>query len=198
MLIDPEPLRDFGPLAERAISVEPESMIRFRSGTGTIAAFVRLPYEVLAGRTVVAAGGPSDVTVSAADFLAWLDGAGQPAAKDAHWLSALPPRAGWQRIEVVPDAGIREVIRSGALLAQSTTSRSGQQALLDSIVLTAHSGAVRVEVPLGPLSALTRMGFLPRGGEAAIDTATGWLRVAAAYGSTFLSTGTDQLGLLSL
>lgn len=198
MLAEIDQLRDFGPLAERANSVAEGAMIRFRSAADTIAGFVRLPFEVLAGRTIVATGDPSDVTVAATDFLAWLDGGPEPARKDAHWLSPLPPRAGWQRIEVVPDSAVREVVRSGALLAHDTASRSGQQALLDSIVLTVQSGDQRIEVPLGPLSALTRMGFLPRGGEVALDTAPGWLRVAAQYGSTFLSTGSNQLGLLGL
>lgn len=199
MLTDREQLRDFGPLAERALSVEPDSMIRFRSTEATIAGFVRLPFDVLAGRTVQAGGGPSDLTVSAADFLRWLDADGPvPAGKDAHWLSALPPRTGWQRIELVPDSAIRDVVRAGALLAQNASSRSGQQSLLGSIVLTAQSAGRRVEVPLGPLSALTRMGFLPRGSQAAVDTASGWIRVAAPLGSTFVSTGQDALGLLSL
>lgn len=202
MLADRAPLADFGPLAERALSVEPDSMIRLRAGTATVAGYVRLPFEVLAGRTIavtdLGVDGPLDVTVSAQDFLSWLDGGVEPTRKDAHWLSPLPPRAGWQRIELVPDAAIREVVRSGALLVQSATSRSGQQSLLDSIVLTAQSGGERVEVPLAPLSALTRMGFLPRGSEAAIDIAPGWLRVAAPRGSTFLSTGKDQLNLLGL
>jgi hypothetical protein len=202
MLADRAQLADFGPLAERALSVEPDSMIRLRAAGATVSGYVRLPYEVLAGRTIAVTGlasdGPSDLTVSAQDFLSWLDGGGDPASKDAHWLSALPPRAGWQRIELVPDAAIREVVRSGALLAQSATSRSGQQSLLDSIVLTAQSDQQRVEVPLGPLSALTRMGFLPRGSEAAIDIAPGWLRVAAPRGSTFISSGKDQLNLLGL
>ena len=121
-----------------------------------------------------------------------------PARKDAHWLSALPPRAGWQRVEVVPDTAIREVVRSGALLAREASSRSSQQALLDAIVLTAQSADQRIEVPLGPLSALTRMGFLPRGSQAAVDTAPGWIRVAAPLGSTFVNSGKGQLGLLSL
>jgi hypothetical protein len=99
---------------------------------------------------------------------------------------------------VVPDQAIREVVRSGALLARDTTSRPEQQALLSSIVLTTVSDDGRsVEVPLGPLSALTRMGFLPRGSEAVIDAAPGWIRVAAAYGSTYFNDG-NPLGLISL
>jgi hypothetical protein len=198
-------LRDFAPLAERALSVDGEALIRFRSGGGRVGGFVRLPFEVLAGRTIQATGaadpgGPSDLTVSAKQFLVWLDGDGaeEPVPADAHWLSALPPRAGWRRIERVPDTAIREVVRSGALLAQGADSRPGQQALLDSIVLTAQpESGPPVQVPLSALSALTRMGFLPRGGEAAVDTAAGWIRLAAAYGSTYVSDG-KPLGLLSL
>jgi hypothetical protein len=199
---DRDGLRDFAPLAERALSVDGEALIRFRAGDGRIGGFVRLPYEVLAGRTLEVADvdGPFDITVSAKQFLVWLDGDGgdEPAPADAHWLSALPPRAGWQRIERVPDTAIREVVRSGALLAQGTDTRPGQQALLDSIVLTAQpESGPPVRVPLSALSALTRMGFLPRGGEAAVDTAPGWIRLAAAYGSTYVSDG-KPLGLLSL
>lgn len=198
MLADRQQLRDFGPLAERALSVDPESLIRFRVSEHSISGFVRLPYDVLAGRTVRAAGatgGPADVTVTAQDFLDWLQAGAVPAGKDAHWLSALPPRAGWQRIEMVPDSAIREVVRTGAVLAQGAGSRSSQQSLLNSIVLTAQAGDRSVEVPLGPLSGLTRMGFLPRGSQAAVDTAPGWIRVAAQLGSTFVTTG-NPLGLL--
>jgi hypothetical protein len=42
-----------------------------------------------------------------------------------------------------------------------------------------------VEITLRTLSALTRMGFLPRGSHAAIDVAGRWVRVAAAYGSVY-------------
>ncbi|HET6209274.1 MAG TPA: hypothetical protein VFD94_02765, partial [Jatrophihabitans sp.] len=90
---DRDGLRDFAPLAERALSVDGEALIRFRSGDGRVGGFVRLPFEVLAGRTIQAAGavdpggfaGPSDITVSAKQFLVWLDGAGaeEPVSADA-------------------------------------------------------------------------------------------------------------------
>jgi hypothetical protein len=54
-----------------------------------------------------------------------------------------------------------------------------------------------VQVRLGALTALTRMGFLPQNSEVAIDVSPGWVRVAAAYGSTYVSDG-RPLGLLSL
>jgi hypothetical protein len=202
-------LADFAPMAERAVSADAATLIRLRAVAatagnelGVIAGFVRLPYEVLAGRAIAGRVAEAcDVTYSAAGFLSWLDTDGEPyavepARQDAHWLTGLPPRTGWQRIEVVPDQAIREVVRSGALLARSATSRPEQQALLESIVLTVSAEGRSIEVPLGPLSALTRMGFLPRGSEAVVDTAPGWIRVAGAYGSTFVSDG-NPLGLLS-
>jgi len=194
-------LADFAPMAERAVSADPEALIRVRAtaGESVVAGYVRLPYDVLAGRTLAAEPAePFDATFTAADFLRWQAESGpEPARQDVRWLTGLPPRAGWQRIEVVPDTAIRELVRTGALLARDATSRSGQQALLSSIVLTASAGGRSVQVPLGPLSALTRMGFLPRGGEAAVDVAPGWIRVAAAYGSTYVSDG-NPLGLLTL
>lgn len=194
-------LADFVPLAERAVSVDADSLIRFRAAEQAVAGFVRLPYDVLAGRTVAAEpAGAFDVTVAAADFLHWMDRTGPvPAGRDAHWLSALPPRLGWRRVDVVPDSVVRDRVRSGALLAGGATSRQGQESLLASVVLTAvaDGGSPEVQVRLGALTALTRMGFLPRGGEAAIDIAPGWVRVAAGYGSTYTSDG-NPLGLLSL
>lgn len=204
-LLERSQVGDFAPLAERAVSVDPASLIRFRRGPATMAGYVRLPYDVLAGRTVALPTGGErslDVTVAAAEFLRWLqdaagDSAVMPTAKDAHWLSALPPRAGWQRVELVPDSVIRNLIRSGASLAPEASSRRGQESLLGSVVLTATAPGQRVEVPLGPLSALTRMGFLPRDASAAVDVAPGWIRVATSLGSTFVGTG-NALGMLTL
>jgi len=206
-LASPAQLADFVPLAQRAVSIDAASMIRFRAADRRIAGFVRLPYDVLAGRTLAGEAteaeppaGSFDITVAAADFVQWADGSGPvPAGKDAHWLSALPPRRGWRRIEVVPDRVIRDLVRSGADLAAGATSRQSQESLLASVVLTAagDGSASPVQVRLGALTALTRMGFLPRDSQVAIDAGPGWVRLAAAYGSTYVSDG-NSLGLLSL
>lgn len=190
---------DFAPLADRVLGLNPdEPYLRLRGVPDAVQGFVRLRYDVLAGRSLSYPAERFDRTVGAADFLQWLENPElEPSRQDAAWLAPLPPATGWQRVEVVPDAAIRDVVRSGALLAQSATSRSGQQALLASIVLTARSESRTVQVPLGPLSALTRMGFLPRGGQAAVDVAPGWIRVAAGYGSTYVSDG-NALNLLRL
>ena len=60
-------------------------------------------------------------------------------------------------------------------------------ALLDSVVLTvsADAGELSAPVTLRVLSALTRMGFLPRGSHVAVDTSGRWTRVAAEYGSVY-------------
>ncbi len=228
-------LADIAPMAERATSIDAQALVRVRSRGDEIAAFVRLPHDVLAGRTLRAVAltgaredtqpdvnlsdvsvsatglapsstsasapgsGPADVTVAAADLLDYLAGGPQPMVKDAHWLSPLPPPTGWRRVEVVPDSVLRPLIRSGALLATQTQTSAGQSALLASIVLTARSDTDSVEVPLGPLSALTRMGFLPRETSAAVDVRAGWIRLAATWGSTYVSTasaGGPLLGML--
>jgi hypothetical protein len=193
-----EQLADFAPMAQRVVTIDDGALIRFRSAEDHIAGFVRLPYDVLAGRTVAAE--PSaifDVTISAVDLLSWLEqDTPQPQRRDAHWLSALPPRSGWQRVEVLPDVTIRDVVRSGARLARSTQTKQGQQSLLSSIVLTASSSGRTVDVPLGALSGLTKLGFLPHDSSAAIDVAPGWIRIAAPYGSTFVSGHLDPLGML--
>lgn len=199
-LVLPAQLADFVPLAERAVSIDPVSMIRFRAAEQTVAGYVRLPYDVLAGRTLAAEpAGSFDSTVAAADFVRWVEQSGPvPAGKDAHWLSPLPPRRGWRRVDLVPDSVIRDLVRSGAGLAGGATSRQSQESLLASVVLTAGDGSTpEVGVRLGALTALTRMGFLPRDSEVAIDVGPGWIRIAAGYGSTYVSDG-KPLGLLSL
>jgi hypothetical protein len=83
------------------------------------------------------------------------------------------------------------------MLARDRSSRNSQDALLGSVVLSASSGPNSVEVPLRALTALTKMGFLPRDSPAAIDTTPGWLRLAATYGSTFVANGSSPFSLLA-
>lgn len=204
------------PMVERAVSIEPAADIRIRVFEGRLSAFVRLPFDVLAGCTLDAGqttgSGSTDVTVAAADLLHWCTQSelaaidhpagviaerAEPARRDSHWLTAVPPRNGWNRVEVVPADVVQRLVRSGAQLAPSVASRTAQQSLLASRVLTASNTELSVDVPLGLLSSLVRMGFLPADGAAAIDAHPGWLRVAAAFGSTYQSRrgeGVDVLG----
>ena len=48
---------------------------------------------------------------------------------------------------------------------------------------------------LRTVSALTRMGFLPRGGRAYIDVVGRWIRLVAEYGTVYLEKPGQSLGL---
>ena len=189
-------LVDFAPLVERAAAIDAATLVRLSGQDGRIGAYARLPYDVIAGATIAVPGcGRFDTTFLAADLLRWIDDGGpRPPHHDVRWLSPLPPREGWRRVETVPGSVVRELVSSGASLARAVPTTVAHKSLLGSVVLTASSGDRSVDVPLAALSALTRMGFLPRDSHAAIDVAPGWLRVAATYGSSYLATA-NALGL---
>lgn len=168
---------------------------------------------------------PVDVAVRAAEALAWLDGEtdAPPEPRDADWRTGLPPDSGWTRIETVPDEVLRPLVRQGALALKDAAAREGvpgaqpraeiADALLDSVVLTvtadrgscadapgsvgasAHDLGRSAEVTLRTLSALTRMGFLARGGQAHVDVRGRWTRVVGAYGTVFAERPGAGLGL---
>jgi hypothetical protein len=204
-------LADFAPLAERSLSVDNQAMIRFRNGVAprSISGYVRLPFDVIASRTIRPPGpGPVahvdadrqrpegeqfDVTMSAIEFLSWASSGTPPVRKDAFWLSGLPPRAGWRRIEVVPGATVRDLVRAGAVAARTLTARREQDALMASVVLRASSGHEEVEVCLSAVSAVTRMGFLPRDGQVRIEAAGSWVRLVAPFGSVSTASATANL-----
>ena len=148
-------------------------------------------------RTVATPGpaAPLDVTVAPRAVLAWLDGehrraAAEPATRTG--AAALPPRSGWRRIDTVPD----DVVRGWCAAARCAEGRrrargrAGRAAARRGRRRAARLGrahrrattAQRAEVTLRTLSALTRMGFLPRGSHIAVDVAGRWVRVAAEYG----------------
>ena len=198
---DRETLHELAPVLRRAVTLEPAGLVRVRLGPGTATALVRLPFGVLVSRTVQAPqrDGSSDVTTRAGELLAWLDGAADqpPTSRDAEWRSGLPPAAGWTRVESVPDHVVRPLVRSGAQALQDAADREGvpgaqpraevADALLDSTVLTVADDAGRTaEVSLRALSALTRMGFLPRDGRVHVDVHGRWTRVVAEYGTVYL------------
>jgi hypothetical protein len=201
-----EALVDMAPLLRRAVGLDPRTLARVRVAGGRVTVFVRLPFGVLAARTVAAGATeqtpPLDRTVTAEELLGWLDGdhADPPPARDADWRSSAPPAEGWQRVDTVPDEVVRGLVRSGALALKDAAAREGvpgaspraevADALLDAVVLTV-TGPADVPVPLSAeirlrtLSALTRLGFLARGSHAAVDVHRGWVRVAGSYGSVF-------------
>jgi hypothetical protein len=192
-------LFDTAPLLRRAVSLDPRSLVRVRLSADSVTSFVRLPFNVLVGRTVKVQwdGDEIDSVVVARELLAWLDGAAvkPPTSWDALWREPIPPGGGWRRVETIPDSVVRNLVRKGASALQEAAQREGvpgsqpraevADALLDSVVVTAQAGGLRAEVTLRTLSALTRMAFMPPGSRAAIDVSGRWLRVAAEYGSVY-------------
>lgn len=193
--VGPETLAEVVPLLRRALDLDAEALARLRGDGQVLTTFVRLPFEVMAARAVPSAA-QCDATYAAADVLAWSEGLRLPLpARDGDWRGAAPPASGWTRVEMVPDTELRPLVRSGALALKGLSGHASQ-ALLDSVVLTVSSAeaAAPVEVTLRMLSALTRMGFLPRGGSAAIDVNGRWKRLVAQYGTIYAEP--SGLGLL--
>jgi hypothetical protein len=208
-------LGELAPVLRRAVELDRRAIVRLRLGPATATVLVRLPFGVLVSRSVaISSAQERDVALGAAETLVWLDDpmAHPPTPRDAEWRSGLPPAAGWRRLESVPDHEVRALVRSGALAVKQAAEREGvpgaqprgevADALLDSVVLTvtdestsAGGGAADIEVTLRTLSALTRMGFVPRGGEVHVDVSGRWTRVVGAYGTVYAERGPGLLGL---
>jgi hypothetical protein len=200
-------LEELAPVLRRGVTLDPQAVARIRATEQKVTVLLRLPFGVLVARTIEAAQPAVDVTVHAGEFLGWLDGDSsvEPARRDAEWRGAAPPARGWHRIETVPDDAVRPLVRAGALALKDAAAREGvpgaqpraevADALLDSVVLTVEDGQHHADITLRALSALTRMGFLPRGGQVHVDTVGRWVRLAAGYGSVFLERPGSQLSL---
>lgn len=209
-------LVELAPFVRRAVALDPRGVVRLRLDAETATVLARLPFDVLVSRTVQTApvAPPRDVVVASAQLVAWLDSAestdtadgalaGAPPSRDADWRGGTPPSVGWRRIETVPDDVVRGLVRSGALAVQDAARREGvpgaqpraqlADALLDATVLTVSDGTRQTEVSLRVLSALTRMGFLPRGGAAHVDLCGRWLRVVGGHGTAYAQRPGQQL-----
>jgi hypothetical protein len=201
-------LAELAPLVRRAADLSPATLVRLRVESRTASAFVLLPFGVLAGRAVPLDHTPTalDSTYGAGALLTWIDDldAAVPERRDADWRGGLPPAAHWTRLDVVPDEVVRDLVRAGALTLKQAANREGvpgaqpraevADVLLDSIVLTVSASGQQAEITLRMVSALARMGFLPRGSRVSVELSPRWLRVAGKYGSIYAER--PGLGLL--
>ncbi len=192
-------LAELAPLVRRAAGLDPLTLIRVRQDGPAATAFVALPFAVLAGRSVSLEqpAAVADATYGAAELIAWLDDPAldEPTRRDAEWRGGLPPGGDWQRLDVIPDAVIRDLVRSGALTLKEAAAREGvpgaqpraevADALLDSVVLQVADATSAAEITLRMVSALTRMGFLARDSHASVDVTRRWVRLAGRYGSVY-------------
>jgi len=215
---------DLAAFLGRSVRLDPGAVVRLRIGGGRLAAYIRLPFGVLVSRSAAGDGTPADVSVAAAELLAALDraaldraaldaaaldrGAGVqpvplPPRRDAAWRGALPPVAGWQRLDAVPAAAVRRLVRAGGEAVRNAgpagSGPAGEKALLDHAALTVTGGERTVALPLRVLTAVWRMGFLgPNEAPGAparrrplaepqvvVSAAGGWARVAATFGSAY-------------
>lgn len=202
---DAAQLAELVPLARRVAALDPAGLVRIVVAESAATAFARLPFDVQVSRTVrldTRAVGRRDAVIRAADLVAWVESDGPaPQPRDAAWRGSTPPATGWRRLDTVPDTVLRPLVRAGALTLKEAATRDGvpgaqpraevADALLDSVVLTVTPGpddptARAAPVTLRALSALTRMGFLERGGVAHVDVAGRWIRVVARYGTVYL------------
>lgn len=203
-------LGELVPLLRRAAGLDAACLGRLRHDGAISTLFVQLPFRVLVSRAVrTVPAEPVDVTVRAAELLRWVeqdgaeqDGGAPPVPRDAEWRGALPPPAGWRRVDSVPDDVVRDLVRSGAVALREAAEREAAQreggsgarpraavadALLDAVVLTVTEPAadLAAAITLRTLSALTRMGFLARNSHADVDRAARWTRVSGRYGSVY-------------
>jgi hypothetical protein len=129
-------------LLRRAVGLEAAAVTRVRFGPVTVSALVRLPFDVLVGRSVTRPLAPppaaaisdatasdfaGDVTVSARELLDWLDGpsASFPTPQERAWRGSVPPIAGWHPVEVIPAAAVRDVVAQAAQTLRQTSNPSG-------------------------------------------------------------------------
>ncbi|TBL30433.1 hypothetical protein EYA84_22715, partial [Verrucosispora sp. SN26_14.1] len=100
---------DAGAFLSRLVRFESTALVRLRpaGAPGRTALWARLPWGVLAARTVAGAGA-GDVTVAAGSLLAELAAGGSalPTRQDAQWRWALPP-AGSRWVETLPGGELR-------------------------------------------------------------------------------------------
>ncbi|PZF97235.1 hypothetical protein C1I99_15985 [Micromonospora deserti] len=203
---------DAGAFLARLVRLDPRALVRLRAGDagGRTVLWARLPWGVLAGRTVAGAG-PGDATVAAGELLAELAaGSGTlPGRRDAQWRWPLPPAAS-RRVETVPAGEVRRIAEAAAGTLRSAAAHGvggravGQRALRDAlldhvplVVTPDDPSAGPVEVTQRLVQGLVRMGFLgaaPGDGAPAgiqVRTAGRWIGLVGPYGAVWSQKATD-------
>ncbi|GGM48400.1 hypothetical protein GCM10011608_36500 [Micromonospora sonchi] len=206
-----ESVADAETFLARLVRLERAALVRLRpAGTPAhTALWARLPWGVLAVRTVAGAGA-GDVTVEAGQLLAEL-AAGRsalPARHDARWRWPLPPPAS-RRIETLPGAELRRLAEAAAdtlrtagthgIAGRAVGQRALRDALLDhvAVVVTPNDEPEHpVPVTQRTVQGLIRMGFLGPGGSPGPDEvhvrATGrWVGLVGPYGAVWSQKAAD-------
>jgi hypothetical protein len=191
--------RDMGVFLARLVRLDASAVVRVRpTGTDHLTLWARLPFDVLAARTV-AGDWPDDATVAAADLLAVVSGGGTfelPRRRDAEWRGSLPPERGWQHLDAIPADVVRKLVEAGGRAFRAAGDAVAQvagESLLDHETLrVSGENSPEVAVPFRLLLGLARMAFL---GEEPVTVAVvgAWVRLAADHGVVYRRTGSALL-----
>lgn len=193
-------LDDLVPMLERLRRLDADTVVRLSIEPELVRALAPVPVGVLVGRTVRMPGGaevPGDVTVGAAALADLLvarepddpSPVQLPPRRDVDWHHTTPPRAGWTRVAELADDQVRAAVRAAATAVKAAPMAAAAELAMDATAFpNAEIGAVAHLDRRGP-SALVKLGFLPRGGVTAVDTAGRWTRLVAAFGSVYLHAG---------
>nr|WP_205809312.1 hypothetical protein [Micromonospora sp. HNM0581] len=196
----------------RLVRLERAALVRLRPAAGGVrtALWARLPWEVLAVRTVAGAS-PGDVTVAADQLLAELAAgrAALPARQDAQWRWALPPALS-RRVETLPVGELRRLAEAAAGTLREAAQHGvggravGQRVLRDAlldhvaVVVTPDDEPDRpVEVTQRMVQGLVRMGFLGTsrdrsdGDGVQVRAAGRWVGLVGPYGAIWSQKATN-------
>ncbi|MGK5676201.1 hypothetical protein ACSNOB_25560 [Micromonospora sp. URMC 106] len=206
---------DAGAFLARLVRLDRDAPVRLRptGAAGRTALWGRLPWAVLAVRTV-AGEGPGDVTVAAGELLAGLaaGGGALPPRRDERWRWPLPPGAG-RRVETLPAGELRRIATAAAgtlrdAAAHGVAGRAvGQRALRDAlldhvpvVVTPDDAPGEPVEVTQRMVQGLVRMGFLGAAegeagatgaGDVQVRTVGRWVGLVGPYGAIWSQKATD-------
>ncbi|GIJ36097.1 hypothetical protein ACN26Z_25400 [Verrucosispora sp. WMMD703] len=203
---------DAGAFLARLVRLERAALVRLRPAAvgARTALWARLPWEVLAVRTVAGAG-PGDVTVAAGQLLAEFAAgrADLPARRDAQWRWALPPAVS-RRVETMPGGELRRLAEAAAGTLREAAEHGvggravGQRVLRDAlldhvaVVVTPDDEPDRpVEVTQRMVQGLVRMGFLGASEDSAagdgvqVRAAGRWVGLVGPYGAIWSQKATD-------
>lgn len=193
-------------LIARAVGLDAAASVRLRQlDDQRVDVFVTTPFEVVAARRITGTVGRDGAVVSAqalGDALSAPDTENTAdldlgPARDASWPGALPPAEGFQEIDTLPVAVVRELSDQGQRLAREFSGPMGPpSSLLNQTVITVDNAAgVQVEIPMRMIFACTNLGLIP-GFSAPMNVPRHlrvagkgrWVRVDAPFGSVYHST----------
>ncbi|SDK98490.1 hypothetical protein [Streptomyces indicus] len=182
---------------QRLLKYDRAAAVRLQAAGDALAVFGRAPaLDVVVVRGVALAGPAElDRTVSAGELLETVEPAGLtvPAAVTGPaWAGLLPPRAGWQQVEGLPESGqlglaVRAAVAEFKARVEELSEDKRTRAELDRIGADIWGRTLgSTPLPLRAAHAAYVFGLLRPEAPAALLAAGTWLRLRTPYGSVAL------------